>query len=64
MPIGLIRLITTQKVLKTHSNKSVKQHCLGSNQIDTPRVKDPIDWLYIFPMVKAHESEGRHVVRL
>ena len=31
MPIGLIRLITTQKVLKTCSNKSVKQHCLGSN---------------------------------
>ena len=32
MPFGLIRLIITQKVLKTHSNKSAKQHYLGSNQ--------------------------------
>ena len=32
MPTKLTRLITTQKVLKTCSNKSVKQHCLGSNQ--------------------------------
>ena len=37
MPIGLIWLITMQKVLKTRSNKSVKQHCLGSNQ--NPMVK-------------------------
>ena len=32
MPIGLIRLITTQKVLKTCSVKGMKQHYLGSNQ--------------------------------
>ena len=33
MPIGLIRPITTQKVIKTCSNKSVKQHCLCSNHL-------------------------------
>ena len=33
MPIGLIRAITTQKVLKTCINKGVKYHYLGSNQI-------------------------------
>ena len=33
MQTGLIRLITTQKVLKTCSNKSVKQHYLGSNHV-------------------------------
>ena len=32
MPIGLIRAITTQKVLKTYINKGVKYHYLGSNQ--------------------------------
>ena len=32
MPIGLIRLFTTQKVLKTCINKGVKYHFLGSNQ--------------------------------
>ena len=32
MPTGLIRLITTQKVLKTWSVKGMKQHYLGSNQ--------------------------------
>ena len=32
MAIGLIRLITTQKVLKTWSVKGMKQHYLGSNQ--------------------------------
>ena len=32
MPIGLIRLISTQKVLKTCINKGVKNHFLGSNQ--------------------------------
>ena len=32
MTIGLIRLITTQKVLKTLSVKGLKQHYLGSNQ--------------------------------
>ena len=31
MPIGLIRLITTQKVLKNWSVKGMKQHFLGSN---------------------------------
>ena len=31
MSIGLIRLITTQKVLKTCSVKGMKQHYLGSN---------------------------------
>ena len=31
MPTGLIRLITTQKVLKTWSVKGMKQHYLGSN---------------------------------
>ena len=31
MPIGLIRLISTQKVLKTCINKGVNQHFLGSN---------------------------------
>ena len=31
MPTRLIRLITMQKVLKTCSNKSAKQHCLDSN---------------------------------
>ena len=36
MPIGLIRLITTQKVLKTCSNKRVKQHYLDNNQSATP----------------------------
>ena len=37
MPTGLIRLITTQKVLKTWSVKGMKQTYLGSNQgiIDT-----------------------------
>ena len=39
MPTGLIRLITMQKVLKTCSNKSVKQHCLGSNQEQHGKVK-------------------------
>ena len=33
MPIGLIRLIITQKVLKTNSYKSVKQPYLGSNRL-------------------------------
>ena len=36
MPIGLIRLITTQKVLKTWSVKGMKQHYLGSNMCDSP----------------------------
>ena len=31
MPIGLINLITTQKVLRTWSVKGMKQHYLGSN---------------------------------
>ena len=31
MPIGLIRLITTQKVLNTWSVKGVNEHDLGSN---------------------------------
>ena len=31
MPIGLIRAITTQKVLKTCINKGVKEYYLGSN---------------------------------
>ena len=29
MPIGLIRLIPVQKVLKTYSVKGMKQHYLG-----------------------------------
>ena len=33
MPTGLIRLITTQKVLKTYSVKGMKKHYLGSNQV-------------------------------
>ena len=33
MPIGLIRLISTQKVLKICINKGVKEHYLGSNQL-------------------------------
>ena len=32
MPIGLIRLITKQKMLKTCSVKGIKQHYLDSNQ--------------------------------
>ena len=32
MSSGLIRLITTQKVLKTWSVKGVNQHYWGSNQ--------------------------------
>ena len=32
MPTRLTRLITMQKVLKTCSNKSVKQQCLGITQ--------------------------------
>ena len=31
MPIGLIRLINTQKVLKTCNKQGTKQHFLGSN---------------------------------
>ena len=31
MPIGLIRLITMQKVIKTCSVKGMKQHYLDSN---------------------------------
>ena len=34
MPIGPIWLITTQKVLKTWSVKSMEQHYLGSNHHD------------------------------
>ena len=33
MSIGSIRLITTQKVVKTWSAKGVNQHYLGSNQV-------------------------------
>ena len=33
MSIGSIRLITTQKMLKTWSVKSVNQHYLGSNHM-------------------------------
>ena len=33
MLTGSIRLITTQKVLKTWSVKGMKQHYLGSNQV-------------------------------
>ena len=33
MPIGSIKLITTQKVLETWSVKGMKQHYLGSNQV-------------------------------
>ena len=33
MPIGLIKAITTQKVLKTCINKGVKYHFLGSNHL-------------------------------
>ena len=36
MPIRLIRLISTQKVLKTYINKGVKWHFLGSNQVESP----------------------------
>ena len=32
MPIGLIRLISTQKVLKTCINKGAKYHFLDSNK--------------------------------
>ena len=35
MAIGLIRLITTQKVLKIWSVKGMKQHNLGSNHLAT-----------------------------
>ena len=31
MPIGLIRLINTQKVLKTCNKQGIKRHFLGSN---------------------------------
>ena len=42
MPTGLIRLITTQKVLKICSNKSVKQHCLGSNHSHNRHIVGPL----------------------
>ena len=38
MPIGLIRLISTQKVLKTCINKGVKKHFLGNNQGDMTEI--------------------------
>ena len=38
MPIGLIRLISTQKVLKTCINKGVKYHFLGSNQVHLRKI--------------------------
>ena len=47
MPSGLIRLIITQKVLKTHSNKSAKQHYLGSNQQRCKKKKTCLDLMLI-----------------
>ena len=38
MSIGSIRLITTQKVLKTWSVKGVNQHYLGSNHLPIDRL--------------------------
>ena len=45
MPTGLIRLITTQKVLKTLSAKGMKQHYLGSNKRHTLKMSRHISFL-------------------
>ena len=42
MPIGLIKAITTQKVLKTCINKGVKYHYLGSNHTPNRHIPSPL----------------------
>ena len=42
MPIGLIRVITTQKVHKTYINKGVKWHYLGSNNTPNRHIISPL----------------------
>ena len=42
MPIGLIRLISIQKVLKTCINKGVKKHYLGSNHTPNQHIASPL----------------------
>ena len=41
MSTGSIRLITTQKVLKTWNVKGMKEHYLGSNQLLRWNVQSP-----------------------
>ena len=56
MPTGLIRLSTTQKVLKTYSNKSIKQYCLGSNQVAL-ELGDPICNSEVGPLQRELNGE-------
>ena len=58
MPTGLIRFIITPKVLKTRSNKSVKQHYLGSNQVIRPR---DLEWR---EELEKRETKWREVIRV
>ena len=69
MPIGSIWPITTQKVLKTQSVKSVKQHYLGSNHSPNRHIASPLtmkeeesnqkqDELYIFIKKWFLKNEG------
>ena len=68
MSTGLIRLITTQKVLKTWSVKGVNMYYLGSNHSPNQHIASPLalkeeksnekqDELYIYPQKMVFQKQ-------